>query len=90
MSWGAYISQDLVRKAAPPGGGHGDPDSGYEILHTNIHDALDELKLTHDIWDWNSAVSATFMYLVCVHMYVYVYIYIHRYMYACMYIFICP
>eukprot|EP00041_Stephanoeca_diplocostata_P007597 m.109037 g.109037 ORF g.109037 m.109037 type:complete len:379 (-) comp16955_c0_seq1:131-1267(-) len=55
MSWGVYLSQDLVRKAAPPGGGHGDSVNGYEVLHTNINQTLNALKLEHDVWDWNSA-----------------------------------
>ena len=32
------------------GGGHGDRRDGWEILHTNIGEALDNLKLTHNDW----------------------------------------
>ena len=45
QSYGAWISQAEVRKAAGPGGGHGDKENGYEILHTNIGGALDNLKV---------------------------------------------
>ena len=51
MTKGAYISQDLVRKAAPFGGGHGSKDLGYEILPANIAQALDNLKISHELWD---------------------------------------
>lgn len=54
LSKGAYISQDLVRKAAPPGGGHGNKAQGYEILHTNIGPALTKLRLTFDPWNFKS------------------------------------
>ena len=53
LSHGVWISQDQVRKAAGPGGGHGDKMNGYEILHTNIGGALDTLKLDHNDWDFN-------------------------------------
>jgi len=51
MRYGAYISQSIVRKSTSNGGGHGNERDGWEILHTNIGEALDNLKLTHD--DWN-------------------------------------
>lgn len=63
MSYGAYISQREVRRAAGPGGGHGDKQDGYEILHTNIGGALDTLKLTHDDWDYTQPLPQTEEYL---------------------------
>ena len=54
LSFGAYISQDVVRKAAPEGGGHGDKRDGYEILHTNIAQALTKLRIRFDYWDFKS------------------------------------
>jgi len=51
MTKGAYISQDLIRKAAPFGGGHGNHQLGYEILPGNIGQALDNLKISHELWD---------------------------------------
>ncbi len=47
-----YISQDLLRKAAAPGGGHGEPGLGYEILHTNIGGALDNVGFVHEEFDY--------------------------------------
>ena len=52
LSHGVYISQDLLRKAAAPGGGHGEPGLGYEILHTNIGGALDNLGFIHEEFDY--------------------------------------
>jgi len=52
LSHGVYISQDLLRKAAAPGGGHGEPGLGYEILHTNIGGALDKLGFLHEEFDY--------------------------------------
>lgn len=56
MSYGAWISQREVRRSTGPGGGHGNPKDGYEILHTNIDQALDSLKLTHDDFDYSQSV----------------------------------
>jgi hypothetical protein len=55
QSYGAWISQDLIRKAAPEGGGHGNPIQGYEILHTNIESALSTLHFKYESWDWENA-----------------------------------
>mgnify|MGYP000335800443 FL=1 len=63
MNYGAWISQTQVRKAAGPGGGHGDRKNGYEILHTNIEGALDKLKLTYSAWDYTQPVPQTEPYL---------------------------
>jgi hypothetical protein len=56
LSHGYYISQDLIRKAAGPGTppGHGDDAEGYEILHSNIAGALDNLGLAYNSWDWEN------------------------------------
>jgi hypothetical protein len=56
MSYGAYISQDLIRKAAPyQSGSHGDENLGYEISTENILPALSALNLNYDSWDSASA-----------------------------------
>eukprot|EP00759_Apiculatamorpha_spiralis_P031902 PhF_6_TR33626/c0_g1_i1/m.49112 len=52
LAQGVWISQDLIRKAAAPGGGHGHPATGYEILHTNIEGALTNLGLTYNAFDY--------------------------------------
>ena len=56
MSYGVYHSQDIIRKQAPVADppGHGDPDEGYEILHSNIEGALDNLGLSYSSWDWEN------------------------------------
>jgi hypothetical protein len=54
MSYGNWISQSHVRKAAKPGGGGGDATHGYEISTLNIEGALDVLGLAHDAWDWKT------------------------------------
>ena len=36
LTFGTYISQDIIRKAAPYGGGHGQKNEGYEVLPVNI------------------------------------------------------
>lgn len=54
MTYGYWVSEDLIRKAAPDHGqgGHGNSVEGYEILHSNIEDAMDNLGLTYNSWDW--------------------------------------
>lgn len=52
-SYGLWISQTVVRKSAADGGGHGNPTDGYEILHTNIEGALDNLMLTYETFASN-------------------------------------
>lgn len=55
MTYGAYISQDIVRKHAPEqSGSHGDETLGYEISTENILPALEALSLTYDSWDSSS------------------------------------
>jgi hypothetical protein len=52
MSYGAYISQDLVRKNAPyQSGSHGDDELGYEISTKNIIPTLENLQLESNSWD---------------------------------------
>lgn len=55
LNFGVWISEALIRKAAPNGGGHGNPSAGYEILHTNIETALQSLKLTYNAWPYKTA-----------------------------------
>eukprot|EP01065_Artemidia_motanka_P017447 TRINITY_DN2091_c0_g1_i1.p1 TRINITY_DN2091_c0_g1~~TRINITY_DN2091_c0_g1_i1.p1 ORF type:complete len:355 (+),score=143.35 TRINITY_DN2091_c0_g1_i1:67-1131(+) len=54
MSYGAWISQDLVRKANTHGEGHGNAKEGFEVLPTNVAETARNLKLTYDEWDYNS------------------------------------
>lgn len=53
MMFGAWISQDLVRKANTHGEGHGDATDGYEVLPSNVAETARNLKLTYDEWDYN-------------------------------------
>ena len=58
MSYDAWISQDLIRKAAPDNvAGHGNEIEGYEILHNNIEGCLDNLKLTYSPWDYEAGTK---------------------------------
>jgi hypothetical protein len=54
MNYGNWISQDRVRKAAPPSTLHncstGEPAHGYEIDTSNIEPALKKLGLAYDTW----------------------------------------
>jgi len=53
LRYGAYLSQDIIRKNAPyGGGGHGDKELGYEIIPTNIGKALENLKFNYTQWDY--------------------------------------
>lgn len=51
LAHGVWISQDLIRKSASPGGGHGEKEVGYEILHTNIEEVLTNLGFSYDAFD---------------------------------------
>jgi len=52
LTYGAWISQDIVRKNTPyGGGGHGDKTLGYEVLPGNIAAALKNLKLEGSLFD---------------------------------------
>jgi len=54
LSYGVWISQYLIRQAAPYGGGHGNPTDGYEVLHTNISPCLTNLSFIYSSWPYNS------------------------------------
>jgi len=54
LGYGAWISQDVVRKATPRGAGHGNPQVGYEVLPSNVAETARNLKLKHDEWDYMS------------------------------------
>ena len=56
MSYGVYHSQDVIRKQAPRSDplGHGDDDLGYEILHSNINGAMENLGFEYESWDWEN------------------------------------
>jgi hypothetical protein len=55
MGFGAWISQDLVRKANTHGQGHGNAKEGYEVLPTNVAETARNLKLKYHEWDYMSA-----------------------------------
>jgi len=40
LAYGAWVSQDKIRKLAPPSGGYGNGTLGYQVLHTNIEETL--------------------------------------------------
>jgi len=64
LTQGVWVSQDLIRKAAAPGGGHGNEAEGYEILHTNIEGALTNLGFTYDAFDnANTPLPQSYPYL---------------------------
>jgi hypothetical protein len=50
---GAWISQDLVRKANTHGEGHGSSSKGYEVLPSNVQETVTNLKLASEEWDYN-------------------------------------
>lgn len=52
LAVGAWISQDLVRKANTHGEGHGTPELGYEVLPSNVGETHANLKLDFDEWDY--------------------------------------
>lgn len=52
LSYGAWISEDLVRKANTHGNGHGDSSLGYEVGPENIAETAGNLKLKFDEWDY--------------------------------------
>ena len=51
LMFGNYFSQDQVRKATNHGEGHGNLKDGFEILPTNIEQAMGNLHLTFNSWD---------------------------------------
>eukprot|EP00520_Triparma_pacifica_P015815 CAMPEP_0118636354 /NCGR_PEP_ID=MMETSP0785-20121206/2575_1 /TAXON_ID=91992 /ORGANISM="Bolidomonas pacifica, Strain CCMP 1866" /LENGTH=346 /DNA_ID=CAMNT_0006527469 /DNA_START=38 /DNA_END=1078 /DNA_ORIENTATION=+ len=54
MSYGVWHSQDVIRKQAPASDplGHGDDEEGYEILHSNVDGALENLGFEFESWDY--------------------------------------
>merc|ERR1719262_1901438 len=56
LAHGAWISQDLVRKANRrqdiPHGMHGDDTNGYDVMPNNVAFTAKSLKLMHDEWDY--------------------------------------
>ena len=61
LAHGAWISQDLVRKAnaasPPPHTMHGDADEGYEVMPSNVAFTARALKLAYDEWDYIQSLS---------------------------------
>eukprot|EP00037_Helgoeca_nana_P015251 m.142598 g.142598 ORF g.142598 m.142598 type:complete len:369 (-) comp22933_c0_seq1:61-1167(-) len=51
LAFGAWISQDLVRKANTHGVGHCEPGNGCELEPTNIGQTAQNLKLDYDVFD---------------------------------------
>jgi len=67
LAHGAWISQDLVRKANGDQDWiehnmHGDPVLGYEVVPTNVAFTAQQLKLTYDEWDWNATAPQAAAY----------------------------
>jgi hypothetical protein len=56
LAHGAWISQDLVRKANRkqniPHGMHGDTTEGFEVMPSNVAYTAKNLKLTYEEWDY--------------------------------------
>jgi len=52
MSYGAWISEDLVRKANSQGESHGNATVGYEVGPENIAESAKNLRLNFDEWDY--------------------------------------
>lgn len=58
LAFGAWISQDLVRKAnrdqtGIPHNMHGDTTVGYEVVPSNVAYTAEHLKLTYSEWDYS-------------------------------------
>jgi len=65
LAHGVWISEDIIRKNTPPGGGHGNETMGYEILHTNIEEALTNLGFKYEAFDYqNTPLPQSNAYLV--------------------------
>ncbi len=59
LGFGAWISQDLVRKAnrdqtGIPHNMHGDTTVGFEVMPINVAYTSDKLKLNYEEWDYSS------------------------------------
>jgi hypothetical protein len=56
LAFGAWISQDLVRRANRDQPGphhmHGDPTVGYEVMPSNVAYTAAALRLSYDEWDY--------------------------------------
>lgn len=55
MGYGAYVSEDLVRKAniGAPCFGHGDDQHGCEVGPENYNATAHGLRLRYDVWDYS-------------------------------------
>lgn len=59
LAWGAWVSQDLVRKAnrnqniPHPAPWHGSTTLGYEVMPRNVAYTAAALRLNYDEWDYN-------------------------------------
>lgn len=66
LAFGAYISQDLVRKANKRSPGphamHGDSSVGYEVMPDNVAFTAKNLKLRYDEWDYNQPIPQAHAY----------------------------
>jgi len=66
LAKGAWLSQDLVRKANRDGPGnhdmHGDGTNGYEVLPSNVAYTAKQLKLTYDEFDYTQPSPQTAAY----------------------------
>ena len=54
LAFGAWLSQDLIRKANDFGAGHCKEGLGCEILPGNIGETANNLKLDFEEWDYNA------------------------------------
>jgi hypothetical protein len=67
LAFGAWISQDLVRKANRdqdiPHNMHGDPIVGYEVMPSNVAYTAEKLRLRYDLWDPSQPSPQTAAYL---------------------------
>ena len=57
LAVGAYVSQDLVRKANRDEPGehhmHGDTTVGWEVMPSNVAYTAKKLRFTYNEWDWS-------------------------------------
>ena len=55
LTYGAWISQDLIRKSTPyAGGGFGNPEEGYEVLPQNFEAALKNLRMEANLFGYKT------------------------------------
>jgi hypothetical protein len=67
LSWGAWVSQDLVRKANRDQTGiehnmHGDRTLGYEVVPVNVAYTAGHLGFVSDEWNYNNSSPQTKAY----------------------------